>query len=267
MKPRHHRRHCWANGSKFRSDLSAQTHYLSLVRPYAGWAALTLFVVGTFVGLVAAEVMLPLLLLSLGSAFAAFRYWEDFKILDIWRLDEWMRTRVDSLGIREWYSLDNAAQYYCDPGIVDLRNHAAAEMNTIMMELIKSSEQEPPGQPEGRPFSNNHPIAENHARYDAAQAKYALCTVALARELHEQLTRGTLLAKGSLAKNNVSLAERIIPTSRWRVMTLDMAKGNASGGGWHYTRILIGKKAAVAQQPPTSKKTADRAGAEPARTK
>jgi hypothetical protein len=54
--------------------------------------------------------------------------------------------------------------------------------------------------------------------------------------------RGDLLAKGLPTRDDVALSERIIPTSRWRVMSLDIAKAQATGLGWHYTGIVVGKR-------------------------
>src|SRR5665647_69167 len=53
-------------------------------------------------------------------------------------------------------------------------------------------------------------------------------------------------------RDDVAQSERIIPTSRWRVMSLDIAKAQASGLGWHYTGIVVGKrpKARETAKPP-----------------
>ena len=220
-------------------------HYVNLIRPYAGWAAGALLATAIFIGLIATTVAFPLFLFASACALAAFRYWDDLKTFDFWALDEWIRTRRDSIGIRDWHAAHHAAEYFCSPVVVKARNEAAAEMNSIMMELIRDK-----GRADtGAYFSSTATslISENntgrtHTHYDVAQARYNQCNTALSRELLELLTRGNLFAKGLLMRDDTAMPERVIPTSRWRVMSLDIAKDTASGAGWSYTGILVGKK-------------------------
>lgn len=217
---------------------------IELAKPYAGWAALALLVLGLFLGLFSSRVLPPILLLAGALALAAFRYRDELKTFDFWALEEWLRTRREGLRVRQWYAPHHAAEYFCNPAIVESRNEAANEMNTIMMGLIRKPDLQLRSGPIGaragaERFAGDDP---SHLRYDAAQSRHNQCNAALARELQDLLTRGDLLAKGLLMKGDVALAERLIPTSRWRVMTLDIAKGNASGAGWRYTGLLIGKR-------------------------
>jgi hypothetical protein len=224
---------------------SARSHYFELIKPYASWAALMVFVVGTFIGLTTVHVLLPLMFLGCAVALVVFRYWESLKIFDIWTLREWVRSHQDAIGVRHWHAPHYAADHYCNPAVVNSRNEAAAEMNIVMMGLIKSPDRRMSSQP-GESIStrpvNSENDAKHHTRYDAAQLKYNQCSLSLAADLHDQLKHGHLLAKGLLLHASVAGTEHIIPTSRWSVMSLDIVKGEASGGGWNYTDLLIGKK-------------------------
>jgi hypothetical protein len=214
------------------------------IRPYAGWAALVLLVAGIFGNIVAANFAFPLTLLFGAAALAAFRYWDSLKTFDFWGLDEWARMRYDALGVRDWHAPHHAAEMYCSQVAVRTRNEAAAEMNTIMMELIRG--QEHSAGDASISFADPKSFAPNrtqqNAKYDAAQVRYNQCNAALSRELLTHLVRGDLLAKGLPTRDDVAQSERIIPTSRWRVMNLDIAKAQASGLGWHYTGIVVGLK-------------------------
>ena len=236
-------------------------HLETLLRRYAGWAATALLVIAIFTSLIAAKIIFPLILFVTALALAMFRYWDDLKTFDVWALDEWIRTRHDSIGIRDWHSPYQAAELYCTPVVVKARNEAAAEMNTIMMELIRDPEHSAPSFDEhfmtraGR-LGPESGAGRNHTHYDAAQARFNHCNAVLSRELRARLARGHLLAKGLLMQHDVALSERIIPTSRWRVMNLDIAKGYASGHGWSYTGLVIGKKPVDAKiaKPPRPQK-------------
>lgn len=231
------------------------------ITAYAGWAAIALLIIAIFSGLIATSIAFPLFLLVAACALAILHYWEALKTFDFWALDEWIRTRRDSIGVRDWHSPHHAAELFCSPVVVRARNEAAAEMNSVMMELIRDPNRSARAPAGGDPptaanaiTSANSP-ARSHTHYEAAQIRYNQCNAALSRELLAQLTRGDLLAKGLLMRNDVALAERIIPTSRWRVMSLDIAKANASGPGWSYTGIVVGKKPIMGKKakPPNAK--------------
>lgn len=84
--------------------------------------------------------MLPLGLLGLGLGCLIFRYWAAIKAFDVWAFDEWGRMRLGTIGVRVWHAPYHAAEHFCDPQIVRARNKAASEMNSIMMEIIKGSD-------------------------------------------------------------------------------------------------------------------------------
>lgn len=228
------------------------------ISPYAGWAALVLLVAAIFGGLIAANYAFPLTLLAAAAALAVFRFWQPFKTFDFRALDEWVRMRFDFLGVRGWHAPHHAAEMYCSQVVVRTRNEAAAEMNIIMMELIRGQERIA-GVPAGASLTAHAELntfeinrTDRNAKYDAAQIRYNQCNTALSRELLAHLARGDLLAKGLPTRDDVAQSERIIPTSRWRIMSLDIAKAQASGLGWHYTRIVVGKrlKARKTVRPP-----------------
>ncbi|MDI1346890.1 MAG: hypothetical protein PSV22_22770 [Pseudolabrys sp.] len=219
-------------------------HWTDRIRPYAGWAALVLLAAGIFGSIVAANFAFPVTLLLAAAALAAFRYWDALKTFDFWALDEWARMRYDAIGVRDWHAPHHAAEIYCSQVAVRTRNEAASEMNTIMMELIRGQ-----GHKDGDAsisFADPKSLAPNrtqqNAKYDAAQARYNQCNTALSRELLTHLVRGDLVAKGLPTRDDVAQSERIIPTSRWRIMNLDIAKAQATGLGWHYTGIVVGLK-------------------------
>jgi hypothetical protein len=216
-------------------------------QPYAGWAALALTLIAFFVSLVGSNAALPLSLLAVAIAIAAVRYWDVIKSFDFWAFDEWIRARYDSLGVREWHSPYHAVEMYCSSTIAKARNEAAAEMNTIMMELIRAKG--PVAAATGAAFTTNTDsrlgsadTARRHASYDAAQTRHNQCNTALSREVIAQLIRGDLIAKGLPLESDVAKSERIIPASRWRVMSLDISKAKASGSGLSYEGIVLGKK-------------------------
>jgi len=235
------------------------SHLVNLIRSYAGWAALVTLAIAVFIGLVANSFALPVFLLIAACALAIFRYWDELRTFDFWAFDEWIRTRRDSIGIRDWYAPHQAAEMFCNPAVVKARNEASAEMNTVMMEMIRDPSHAPSTFSRVNPFtdpagSEGSP-ARRHTLYDAAQARYNQCNAALSSELLTRLTRGDLLAKGLLMRDDVALAERIIPTSRWRVLSLDIAHGSASGHGWSYTGVVIGKRlvSPKAVKPPSAR--------------
>lgn len=222
--------------------------------PYAGWAALILLAVGVFSGLFAANHAFPLTFLAGAAALATYHFWDQVKTFDFWALDEWARMRYVALDVREWHTPHHAAEMFCSQVVARTRNDAAAEMNIIMMELIRGQERATTSAIPGaatpadlRMFESNR--TDRNAKYDAAQLRYNQCNAALARELLEHLMRGDLLAKGLPTLNDIAQSERVIPISRWRVMTLDIAKAQASGLGWHYTGVVIGKKPKVRKAP------------------
>jgi hypothetical protein len=234
------------------------THLANLIRPYAGWAALVLLVVAIFGGLIAANFTFPLTCLFAAAGLAVFRFWEPLKTFDFWAFDEWARMRFDALGVRDWHAPHHAAEMYCSQVAVRTRNEAAAEMNVIMMELIRGQERivgastgaSQTDYADPRTFEDNR--TDRNAKYDAAQIRYNQCNISLSRELLEHLVRGDLLAKGLPTRDDVAQSERIIPTSRWRVMSLDIAKAQASGLGWHYTGIVVGKRPKARKAPKPS---------------
>jgi hypothetical protein len=224
------------------------------IRPYAGWAALFFLVAAVFGGLIAANVIVPLFLLITAGALAAFRYWDQLKTFEFWAFDEWLRMRYEAISVPEWHAPHYAAELFCSQVAVKTRNEAAAEMNILMMDLIKSND---PNAVAGTPNRN-----ERNARYDAAQVRFNQCNTSLSREMLGYLTRGHLLAKGLPNRDGVAQAEHIIPTSRWRVMSLDIAKAHAMGMGWHYEGVVVGVKPRPRKPapPPAQAKPSDRAG-------
>lgn len=226
--------------------------YLTIwIRGYATWAAILILSAATFIALIADGVVLPLVLVGVAAGLVIFRYWAAIKAFDLAALDEWARARMGSIGIREWHTPYHAAELFCDPTIVRARNEAALKANSIMMELIKDPSRNvgapveadlikiPEQEQATRSRSNT---AGRHADYEAAQASHDQNNIALSRDLLTQLIAGNLMAKGSPTQNDTTQSERIIPTSRWRIMSLDISKAEASGGGLHYIGIVIGKK-------------------------
>jgi hypothetical protein len=204
-----------------------------------------------FIGLVANGIVLPLGLLCVGAGLAIFRYWNAIKTFDMWALDEWVHTKMNAIGIREWHSPYHAAEFFCDPKVVKARNDAAAEMNSIMMGLVRDQDRSTHSFSAAVPHSSGGQHARpspsdsrRHADYEAAQHRHDENNLALARALLRQLAAGTLVAKGLPSESDITRSERIIPASRWRIMGLNIAKAEASGSGFHYIGVVIGKKAA-----------------------
>lgn len=228
-----------------------KSHLTNWIRGYATWAAILLLSVGIFIALVANSVALPLVLICLAAGLFIFRYWGAINAFDLWALEEWTRSRAGSIGIREWHAPYHAAERYCDPAIVKARNEAAAEINFIMMELIRDQSRDV-GAPVGArplPLSEQERAwpprlgtAGRHADYEAAQARHDQNNLALARDLLRRLAAGELVARGLPTQGDITQSERIIPASRWRIMGLDISKAEASGRGFHYLGIVIGKK-------------------------
>ena len=204
------------------------------IRQYAGRIIILFWAAAAFTALVAHNAAVPLTLIAVAAALTATRYWSEIRKFDFWVFDEWIRTRYAAFGISEWHSPHQASELYCRHDIVRARNEAAAQMNTIMMELLKD---------------RSHASAL-HADHDAAQARYNQCNIALGRELLAYLRRGDLFAKGMQSKDGEGKSERIIPTARWRVMDLDISKATAWGEGWSYVGLVIGRpnKPAKAQK-------------------
>jgi hypothetical protein len=238
-----------------------KAHLWNWIQSYANWIIVALLAIGIFVALVASEIALPLTLVIAALALAILRYRQAIKTFDFWAVDEWFHARLDSIGVREWHAPYRAAEFYCNPTVVKVRNEAAAEMNTIMMELIRSQNNniESPastglsatGSPPGINTEKGS-FARRRDTYDAAQIRHNQCNATLARELVALLTQGHLIAKGMLVQNDVAHSERIIPTSRWRILKFDISKAEASGQGLHYTGIVIGKKPVAAKKPQPS---------------
>ncbi len=195
------------------------------MKQYAGWIIILVWGAAAFTALVSKNAAVPLTLIGVAGVVTVVRYRSEIKDFDFWALDEWIRTRRDAWGIAEWHPVYHASELYCRHDIGRARNDAAAQMNSIMMELLK----------------DRRHAAALHADYDAAQTRYNQCNTALARELLAYLRRGDLFAKGMLSKDGEGKAECIIPTARWRVMDLDISKAAASGAGWHYVGLVIGR--------------------------
>jgi hypothetical protein len=210
----------------------------------ARWIILAMLAIAFFIGVIGSNAFLPIGLIAIAAALATVRYWDELKAFDFWALDEWIRTRIDAMGVREWRSPYHSAEIYCSQVTAKARNEAAAEMNSIMMELIRTNE--PAGASTGGAFAtmpqDRTDARSRHASYDAAQVRYNQCNAALSRELLAQLARGHLIAKGLPIEDGNAKSERIIPTSRWRVMSLDISKAKAAGPGICYEGIVIGKK-------------------------
>jgi len=228
-----------------------KSYIKNLIWNYAPWIAIVLFCVGLFIALIANGIVFPLVLLCFAIGFTLFRYWADIKKFDFWALDEWVHAKMDSIGIREWHTPYHGAEHFCDPAVVRERNEAAAKMNSIMMELIKANDQNirSPGganhlsasdSERARPFSGGSGLRQ--LDYEAVQARRDRTNLVLAQELTRRLVAGNLIAKGLPTQSDTTHSERIIPTSRWRVMKLDISKAEASGRGLHYIGIVIGKK-------------------------
>ena len=214
------------------------------IRDYVTWAAILILIAATFSALIANGVVLPLVLICLAAGLFAFRYWDAIKAFDVQAFDESVRAITRSILIRDWHAPYHAAELFCDPTIVKARNEATAKMNHIMMNLIKDPSRNVGVAIEAVPerektTRSTNSTSRRHADYDAAQAEYDNNNLALSHDLLRQLIAGTLIAKGF---TDTTQSERIIPTSRWKIMNLDISKAEASGPGWHYRNIVIGKK-------------------------
>lgn len=236
------------------------------IKIYGGPAASGLLAMAFLSGIMASNYAYPLAFLTAATGLAAYRYRDELKTFDFWAFEEWARSRFDALAVREWHTPSHAAELYCSQVVVRTRNEAAAEMNTIMMELIKGQDLNAGALAdlslaEYNAQQNFESLrSERNARYDAAQIRYNQCNASLSRELQTYLARGHLLAKGLPMRDNVAMAERIIPTARWRVMTLDVAKAQAFGYGWQYGGLVIGikpkpQKRAPPPVPPSTPRT------------
>ena len=221
------------------------------IRDYAPWTALLLLFTAIFIASTANGMFLPLVLLCLAVGLVVFRYWDAIKAFDFWAFDEWVRARKGSIGIREWHTPYRAAEHFCDPNIVKAHNEAAAKINSIMMELIKDTGRKigtpntasplPRSENEGtRPFSSAPGLRQ--LDYEATKAILGQNNLKLAHDLLRQLIAGDLVAKGLPTQNDRTQSERIIPTSHWRIMSIDISKAEASGHGLHYIGIVVGKK-------------------------
>src|SRR6185437_989528 len=142
------------------------------------------------VALVANATLLPLALLLAAAGLLVFRYWRAIRAFDLWKIDEWMRTRSGAIGVRDWHSPYQAPEFFCNPAMVQARNAAAAEMNSIMMELIKNQNRNiggdvEPGLGQYREREGLKPATapELHVRYETAQQKHDWNNAALARDL------------------------------------------------------------------------------------
>jgi hypothetical protein len=210
-----------------------KTNLASWIRSYATSAATLFCLAAIFIALTVGGTALPMALLCVGVGLFTFRYWGAIKGFDLWALDEWVRTRMESSGISEWHTPYHAAALFCDPTVARARNEASLIMNSTMMEMIKD-----PSRKGGGPADT----VARHADYEAARARHDQMNIMLSRDLHRQLIAGTLMAKGLPTQNETMRSERIIPKSRWRIMNLDISKAEASGRGLHYIGIVIGKK-------------------------
>jgi hypothetical protein len=234
-----------------------KTHLWNWIQSYTNWIIVILLAIGIFVALIASEIVLPLTLIIAALALAIVRYWQAIKTFDFWALDEWFHARLNSIGVREWHAPYRAAEYFCNPTVVKVRNEAAAEMNTIMMELIRGQNTNIDGPASTDLSAPRHPpetnpekgsFARRRDTYDAAQIRHNQCNAALARELVALLAQDHLIAKGMLVRNDIAHSERIIPTSRWRILKFDISKAEASAQGLNYTGIVIGKKPVPAKK-------------------
>jgi hypothetical protein len=67
------------------------------------------------------------------------------------------------------------------------------------------------------------------------------CLGALQMNIHQQLQKGTLIAKGFLAPHLPGAIEKIIPTEEWRFLILDRHGDQALGPNFEYIALQIGK--------------------------
>ena len=190
-----------------------KSHIANWIRVYAIWTAILILSAATFIASIANGAVLPLVLVCVAAILVIFRYWDAIKAFDSWALDKWARTRMGSIGIHEWHTPYHAATRFCDPTIVRERNHAAAKMNSIMMELVKeqsgrvavpveTDRSKVPEQERTRPSGSG--VTVSYSAYEAARARHEQYNLALARDLLKQLIAGDLMAKGSPAQNGIT---------------------------------------------------------------
>jgi hypothetical protein len=67
------------------------------------------------------------------------------------------------------------------------------------------------------------------------------CREALRANIHDQLLRGELVAKGFLAPHVAGAPEIVIPKEEWRFLSLDHEGDQALGPNFEYIAVLIGR--------------------------
>lgn len=101
----------------------------------------------------------------------------------------------------------------------------ASQRQGVVDEYIKASAEYDAVRKQSQPLVNNE----------------ADCREALRTNIHNQLLRGELMAKGFLAPHKPGTAEIIIPKEEWRFLTLDHDGDQALGPNFEYIAVLIGK--------------------------
>ena len=225
-----------------------RAYLMALIRTYAGGIIIVLLALNLF--LITGARVISITLIIAVITIATIRHWEAIRDFDFWAFDEWLRGRLNSLGIREWQAPYRAAARYCDPDVVKSRDEAANEMNFLMMELIKHRSDDiaeraigvvSMADRRGKNVVTLSPETKSPGAYEAAQIRHDRCSAVLTRELVAQLASGELVAKGLFLEGGIIRSERVIPKSRWRILELDFANDEAHGGGLHYNGIVIGK--------------------------
>jgi len=195
--------------------------------------------------------ILAVLFLMAAVGFYAIRLWPAIRTLD-WRVvDEWVRAQIGAIVIRDWYSPSQAAEMFCDPAVVREWHEARAQISSSIMEVVREQGRKGGGgtgsdpliaigTPTLRKFSDQPP--ELLSSQDAAQGKYTQSDHMLRHELVRQLISGVLIAKGSPVHDDDERPERVIPSSLWKDLKLDLRNSEASGGGRRYGGVSIGKK-------------------------
>jgi len=233
-------------------DDAVNTNFANWIRSYALLTAILLLLAATFV--LSITVVLALVLVCVAAFLVILRYWDTIKTFNLWTLDKWVRARIGTIGIRDWYSPYHAANHFCDPTVVRARNDAATKMNSIMMELVKersiqtevpadTDRSKNPEQERARSIRSGATVS--YSDYEAARAGHTQYNLALARDLLKQLIAGDLIAKGSLVQTGTRQSDCIIPTLHWNNMSLDISKSDAAGHELHYVGIVIGKKSGL----------------------
>ena len=205
----------------------------AFVKLYAGFGAIGLCVLALYTGLISQNFVLPSSLFLGAAVLAIFRFRDDLRHIHIWKVQEWIWVRWNAFSVPAWLPPNQAAELCCAPDIVKSRNDASAEMNNIMMELVRAPNHE-------RDNGQSEPT-QLHLVYEAAQKRFASTTMTLSQELLKNLGEGKLIAKGLLMKGEEVRAERLISPSQWRSLVLDASKNTASGEGRNYSGLLIGK--------------------------